>query len=170
MGYLHIYCGDGKGKTTASIGLAIRAVGSGMKVLFVQFFKNKHSSEISVLESIDHITCLHAEQSFGLYKNMNPQQKMEAKKCYEALLTEAISKSLNYDMIILDEIISAYSYEMVNQQELTSFLTKNHHLEIILTGRNPENELVELADYVSEIHKVKHPYDKGKQARKGIEF
>lgn len=170
MGYIHIYCGDGKGKTTASIGLGIRAVGSGMKVLFVQFFKNKNSSEISILQGIEKITTLHSEQSFGLYMNMNEEQKTQAKCCYSTLLTEAICESINYDMVILDEVISAYTYQMIDQEILCEFLKQNEQLEIILTGRNPEKELVELADYVSEINKMKHPYDKGTKARKGIEF
>lgn len=170
MGFVHIYCGDGKGKTTASIGLSIRASGSGMKVLFVQFFKNGNSSEIKNLNLIPNITCLHASDSYGRYVNMSDTQKTEAEKSYTQLLTEAIECSPMFDMVIFDEIISTYSHNMIDKEQLLDFIKSNKDLEIVMTGRNPSEELMRVADYISHIAKVKHPYDKGEKARKGIEF
>jgi len=170
MGLVHIYCGDGKGKTTASIGLSIRSAGSGMKVLFVQFFKNGNSNEIALLKKIDHITCLHSPKTFGRFVNMNDKQKKEAEESYRDLFQEAIERSAEFDMIVFDELISAYNYNMIDKNLVCEFIKENRKLEIVLTGRNPEIELLNLADYVSEIKKIKHPYDKGEKARKGIEF
>lgn len=169
MNLTHIYCGNGKGKTTAAIGLTIRAVGSGMKVLFVQFFKNSHSSEIKILKNISNIDYMSPSKVFGRYKNMNDEQREETKTIYNNLLMEVIEKSKNYDMIILDEVISTYNYEMIDKIVLLDWV-KNKSCEIVLTGRNPADELIEIADYVSEVKKIKHPYEKGIHARKGIEF
>jgi cob(I)alamin adenosyltransferase len=171
MGLVHIYCGDGKGKTTACVGLSVRAAGSGMKVLFVQFFKNGNSSEIKVLKSIDNIECLHAEKPCGRFSNMSDEQKMQAKDDFENLLNTAIEKSKDVDMVVFDEAISTYNYNMIDKQQFIDFI-KNHrqHLEIVLSGRDPSDELLSIADYVSEIRKIKHPFDEGMKARKGIEF
>lgn len=168
---VHIYCGDGKGKTTAATGLAIRSVGSGNKVLFVQFLKDGMSSEMGVLNSIDGIECRFYSKQLGFYKSMTEEKKEIARREYQKLLEEAVFETPWYDMIILDEIISTYQYGFVHSQDVLNFIQENgKDKEIILTGRNPARELVELADYVSEIKKIKHPYDQGMMARKGIEY
>lgn len=179
-GLIHIYCGDGKGKTTASIGLLIRAIGNDMPVVFTQFMKNDTSSEIDVIRNIQGTKLIHAKKHFGFYHRMTEEQKVEASKEYTDILMEAInvakekafeqSKSNGLALIILDEIISAYNYNIIDNDLLLEFLkNKPENLEIVLTGRNPKEELIELSDYVSEIQKVKHPFDKGIGARKGIE-
>ena len=170
MGLIHIYSGDGKGKTTSSVGLGIRALGNGMKVLFVQFFKNDSSCEVKVLKTLDNITCLHCPKNFGFYFVLSEEEKTDAKKHYNALLNQAIEMSCDYDMVILDEIISTYNYDIIEKTTLIDFLKNNTRLEIVLTGRDPEKELVDMADYISDIQKIKHPFDTGKPARKGIEF
>ena len=170
---VHIYCGDGKGKTTAATGLAIRMAGSGKKVLFVQFFKSDKSSEINILKSIDNIRTLHLEKNYGRYKNMTQEVKQQAYAEYRNLFKRAIETAVNenFDMLVLDEIISAYNYEFVEREELKDFLDKyGQEKEIVMTGRNPAKELIEMSDYVSSIEKLKHPFDKGVKARKGIEF
>lgn len=168
---IHLYYGDGKGKTTAACGLAVRAAGSGMKVLFTQFFKNGRSSEIGILSSVNNIECLFPEISFGRYKNMTDDQKAETKTRYHAFLTEIINKAADFDLIVLDESVSAYNYGFIPHEILTEFLlSEGKNREIVLTGRSPSDELINIADYATEMKKEKHPYDKGVKARKGIEF
>ena len=171
FGLIHIYCGNGKGKTTAATGLAVRAAGFGKKVVFCQFFKNGSSNEIKSLEKLDNITLLHCKKSHKLFSKMNEKEKEEAKKDYKILFDEAISKSAEADLIVLDEAVSSCNYGMIDEEKLIDFLiNKPKNLEVVLTGRNPSEKLLSYADYVTEMKKIKHPYDKGTAARKGIEF
>lgn len=171
IGLIHIYCGDGKGKTTAATGLAVRMAGNQGKVLFTQFFKNGGSSEIKAMQQIDGITTMHADTVCKRYVNMNEDQVVDAKESMQRLLEAIIEEAPKYDLLVLDEIISAYTYEMFDRNTLLEFLKcRPKTLEIVMTGRDPASELVELADYVSEIKKIKHPYDRGIDARRGIEF
>ncbi len=171
-GLVHIYTGNGKGKTTASIGLGVRAVGSGMKVLMVQFCKGTSSAEEASLEKL--------KPNFELYKikqidkfswQMTPQEKEEMQKITLDLLDYAIKKAQSKDMIILDEIMAAITGDFIDAKQVSHFIkNKPTKLELVLTGRNAPSELIELADYVSEINAVKHPMSKGIQAREGIEY
>lgn len=173
QGLVHIYCGDGKGKTSAAVGLAVRAAGRGMKVLVVRFLKTENSGEVEVLRSIPGITVTHCDRTFGFVFRMNEEQKAEAAEYYQKRFetAEKEAESGNYDLLILDEILASCNYGMVQEQSVLEFLhTKPAGLEVVLTGRDPSEKMVEQADYVSEIHMVKHPYQKGISARKGIEF
>jgi len=171
MSLVHIYCGDGKGKTTASVGLAVRAAGSGMRVLFAQFFKDGHSSEVNAMKQVLGIECMAPKKTFGLYKNMNITEKEALKIIHDELLNDIIASAGKYDMIVLDEIISAYNYMMIDQIKLLNFIkNRSDSLELVMTGRNPMDDLVYLANYVSEVKKIKHPFDSGVAARRGIEF
>lgn len=168
---IHIYYGDGKGKTTAACGLALRAAGSGMRVLFTQFFKSGKSSEIDSLEHLPTVTVRLPSLWHGRFKNMSDQQKKEIGACYSDLLESIISSAQDYDMIVLDEGVHAYRYELIDRQQLLSFLkAEGSAREIVLTGRNPASELLDLADYATEMRKKKHPFDRGVFGRKGIEF
>lgn len=170
---IHLYCGEGKGKTTAGIGLCIRSAGYGHKILCVRFLKNNHSGELSILNRIKEVTVLPCEKEFGFYNRMTEEQKKEAKEYYSRLFGKAVKavETEKYQVLFLDEIIASYNYALIDKEELLSFLkNKPEDLEVVMTGRNPAEELVELADYVSEIQKVKHPYDRGVKARKGIEY
>lgn len=175
-GYVHIYCGDGKGKTTAAVGLSVRAAGSGIPVLFVQFLKDGTSSEIRVLEKIPEITVLCADKDYGFYISMDDAEKLDAKKNYMALLEKAIlvcrqSEGNTRRILVLDEIMAACNYGLVDQEFLLSFLAdRPEGLEVVMTGRNPQKELCEIADYITEMKKQKHPYDQGLTARIGIEL
>lgn len=170
-GLIHIYCGDGKGKTTAAIGLAIRAAGAGKRVVFAQFFKDGSSSEISVLKAVGNIQAVHCNTVRGFWKRMDDVQKAKASKDYTSFLAEIIVLAKDADLLVLDEIISACNHGTVTEAAVLDFLRdKPNGLEVVLTGRNPSKALLELADYVSEIRKVKHPYDCGIAAREGIEF
>ncbi|MEE0777259.1 MAG: cob(I)yrinic acid a,c-diamide adenosyltransferase [Bacillota bacterium] len=171
-GLIHIYTGDGKGKTTAAVGLTVRCAGYGDEVVFAQFLKNNRSSERNILEQIDKVHIISSEKVYGFYKNLSPEQRAEAKVTYTKLLTESLAKAkeTNCRMLVLDEIIATYNHDLIDKEMLLDFLKqKPEELEVVMTGRNPAEELVELADYVSEIRKIKHPFDQGIPARKGIE-
>jgi len=170
-GLIHIYCGDGKGKTTAAIGLAIRAAGAGKRVVFAQFFKDGSSSEISVLKAVGNIQAVHCNTVRGFWKRMDDVQKAKASKDYTSFLAEIIMLAKDADLLVLDEIISACNHGTVTEATVLDFLRdKPNNLEVALTGRGPSETLLKFADYVSEIKKVKHPYDCGIAAREGIEF
>ncbi len=172
-GLIHIYCGDGKGKTSAAIGLAVRAAGCGLKILFARFLKNEDSGELKILDEIPGIEVLHLERSYGFFWTLSEREKEEVRNTYGALwekILEMISSG-SYDVLVMDEFMAAYHYGLIRREEAHRFLReKPGNLEIVLTGRDPDESLVELADYVSEIHKVKHPFDRGVLARRGIEY
>lgn len=171
-GLIHIYCGDGKGKTTAAVGLTIRAAGAGKRVLFAQFFKNGNSSEIKILEQLQQVETDICRTHYGFYKRMNAEERCQAQQDYTALLGDALEKArCGIDLLVLDEVISACNHEIVPESCVRSFLEgKPEELEVVLTGRNPSEALLALADYVTEMKKGKHPYDRGVPARRGIEF
>lgn len=171
-GLIHIYWGEGKGKTSAALGLALRAAGAGIKVLFVQFLKDGSSSEIALLERLGIETaCCPDIQKFVF--QMTEEERLQAGEEYSRLLTAAISRCREADMglLVLDEVIPACNLGLVSETALADFLrSKPRELEVALTGREPSPALLELADYVTEMKKLRHPYDRGIQARKGIEF
>ena len=170
-GLIHIYTGDGKGKTTASVGLAVRASGYGMKVLIVKFLKGRESSEDKSLKLLPNIEIINDVVLKKFTFQMTDDELAETKKLHTISLENAIGKSENVDLIVFDEIISTYNLSLIDTELLLNFLrNKREDLEVVMTGREPSQELIDLADYVSEIKAVKHPYDKGISARKGIEF
>lgn len=173
LGLIHIYYGDGKGKTTASIGLGIRCAGNGEDVLFFQFLKDNTSKERMILEQLNHIKVLEAPSTIKFQNLMTEEEKKEAFCYYQQAwrkITEAIQQT-KYRMLILDEVIAACNYGFLNEDQLISFLkNKPKELEVILTGRKPSAALLALADYASEIKKMKHPFDQGIPARRGIEY
>ncbi|WP_077611530.1 cob(I)yrinic acid a,c-diamide adenosyltransferase [Clostridium sp. Marseille-P2415] len=170
---VHIYCGDGKGKTTAAIGLAVRAAGCGKRVLITRFLKTDHSGEVQALSGLPEVIVTPCDRNFGFFSNMTEDQKKEAGIYYSELLETTLKRSEKeeFDLLILDEIMAVCHYGLVDETRVLKFLGgRPEKLEVVLTGRNPSEKLVEMADYVSEIRKVKHPYDKGISARKGIEY
>lgn len=172
-GLIHIYCGEGKGKTSAAVGLAVRAGGAGCRVLFVRFLKNENSGELKILRQIPNIHVMEQDRSFGFFKTLGPEEKKEAEQMYRQIWRRVLEMVQNgsYDVLVLDEFMASYNYGIIPREEALCFLRqKPEGLEVVLTGRNPAEELVELADYVSEIRKRKHPFDHGIAARKGIEY
>ena len=170
-GLIHIYCGDGKGKTTAAVGLALRSAGAGNRVVFTQFFKDGSSSEIPLLRKIPNVTVLHAKTVGGFWKRMTAEQQAQASRDYTELFRTACENAKNADLLVLDEMISACNHGAVSEKAVLEFLrNKPETLEVVLTGRNPSDALLALADYVTEMKKVKHPFDRGVLARKGIEY
>lgn len=172
-GLIEVYCGDGKGKTTAATGLAVRAAGCGMRVLFVRFLKNEHSGELVILDKIPEIDVIHLNREFGFVFRMTEEEKQEAKEVYSNLWQEAVRRAVEeeYDMLVADEFMAAYRYEFIDHVHALDFLkNKPGKLEVVLTGRNPAPEIQELAEYISEVKKIKHPFEQGVPARRGIEF
>ena len=168
---IHLYHGDGKGKTSAAVGLATRASGAGMRVLFAQFFKDGTSSEIASLNRLPGVETVPPGLHYGRYRTMSDEQRSRIHDSYCALLDDVIRRASDYDLIVLDEAVSAYGYGMIGHETLTDFLRKEGgRREIVLTGRGPAPELRELADYVTEMKKEKHPFDGGVTARRGIEY
>ncbi len=172
-GMIHIYCRDGKGKTTAAIGLAVRAAGCGMKVLFARFLKNEHSGELKILDSVPEIEVLHLERSYGFFNTLTEKEKEEVRQMYGELwdrIKERIAGG-EFRVLVIDEFMAAYRYGLIGREDALEFLEgKPEALEVVLTGRDPAPKLTALADYVSEMRKVKHPFDQGILARRGIEY
>lgn len=173
-GLVHIYTGDGKGKTTASIGQGIRAYGRGFKVLMVQFLKGAKTGEMITLEKLAPDFALRRGKEVKKFTwQMTKEELEELKKDQQEMFKYAIDEitSNKWDLVILDEIIGAVSSNVIALKEVAELVkNKPDNLELILTGRNAPQELIELADYVSEIKAVKHPMEKGIPARKGIEI
>jgi len=170
---LQIYCGNGKGKTTAALGQAVRAAGNGMQVHFVQFLKGAPTSELEILKRIPEITVLRCDRDYGFTFQMNDEDKIRITQRHNQMLSEAMDRVYQHktDMLVLDEFFAAYQCNLLDK-ELASRLVFGIHdkTELVLTGRSPEQQFLDLADYVSEIKAVKHPYEKGISARAGIEY
>ncbi len=171
-GLVHLYFGDGKGKTTAAIGLGVRACGRGKKILLVQFLKGNDSGEILFLECNSSFKILKDKPIKKFIPYMTAQEKKEAIVSQHELFKMAIEelKSEQYELVILDELIDIINEGILTLEELKDFLnTRPQSLEVVITGHNPKEELFALCDYVTEIKKIKHPYDKGIGGRIGIE-
>lgn len=171
-GCVHIYCGDGKGKTTTGMGLCTRAAGYGYKVLIYQFMKNNRTSERKILEQVPNITFVDGSETEKFSFCMTEEEKEERRAYYLEQFRFITEKAENegYQVLFMDELIYTIRAGLFEEKVLVDYLKrKPEHLEIILTGQNPGQELLKLADYVSEIRKMKHPYDRGLKSRMGIE-
>ena len=173
MGYIHVYCGNGKGKTTAALGLALRAAGAGMRVHIIQFLKGSETSELNSLKLIPNISICRCDKDYGFYINMTDDNKNLIRENHNKNIKDAINhiKNEKIDVLILDEFLDAYNNDLMDKDILDQILyLKNLEIEIVFTGRNPCDKIIKNADYVSVIKKSKHPYDNGINARKGIEY
>ncbi|MBQ9827500.1 MAG: cob(I)yrinic acid a,c-diamide adenosyltransferase, partial [Lachnospiraceae bacterium] len=153
-------------------GLAARALGAGRKVLVARFLKNNESAEIGSLEKLG-ARVLPVEKVFNLIYVKKEDIPKEAGEYYTDLFCRARDEALAgaYDLVVLDEIAAAARLELVDVSLITEFIKeKPDSMEIVMTGRKPPEELLELSDYVSEVKKIKHPMDRGIMARKGIEY
>lgn len=170
-GYIQVYTGNGKGKTTAAIGLAVRAAGAGMKTYFIQFMKEYPYSEIKSLEAYkDKITLVQCcGDDFVLNKGLPPQT--EINKAREGL-KEAKERMLSgeYDIVVLDEVLVSVYFKLFTTDEILEFINcKPEIVELILTGRYCPQAIIDKADLVTEMKEIKHYYAKGVTSRKGIE-
>lgn len=172
-GLIHIYCGDGKGKTTAAMGLAIRCNGGGGKVLIFQFLKDNSSSERNVLKQLPNITLIDGPDKMKFSKAMSETDKQNSRALYKVIFQQIKEKVMvdAFQMLVLDEILATISIGLLDEECLIDFLkNKPQNLEVVLTGRNPSKKIIELANYISHIEKIKHPFDDGIAARKLIEY
>ena len=169
----HIYYGDGKGKTTAAIGLAVRAAGSKMKVLFVQFLKTEFSGERHILSHTENVTLTFCPLELKFTFDMDHKEKAQAAKIFKGIFDNAVTTALTekYDMVVLDEVFEAINAHMLSESEVYEFITNApSSMEIVMTGHNPPQKFMDCADYITEFKKIKHPYDRGITGRIGIEF
>lgn len=170
---LHIYYGNGKGKTTAAVGLAVRAAGAGMNVLFMQFLKNGESSEISILQDIENIQVSVCKSCDGFVFNMTDIQKKNVCREHDEMLVIAydMMKSGTADMIVLDELADAYEMEMLCREKAEEIISEfSDKAEIVVTGHTLQGFFSQKAHYITEMRAEKHPFNDGISARKGIEY
>ena len=169
IGKIQLYTGNGKGKTTAALGLAIRAAGAGLKVFMGQFVKGMHYHELDVLDKLPNITC----KQYGLdcfIVNEPTQKDIDAARQGFIEMSSVVREG-NYDLVIFDEINIALYYKLVSLKELMELLRdRPQQMEVVLTGRYAPEKLIEMADLVTEMKEVKHYYKEGLEARKGIEY
>lgn len=170
-GLVQIFTGEGKGKTTAALGTILRAAGHGLKVFVVFFMKGDYTyGEYSSLPRLPGVEMA----SFGFRRftnraNIKPEEKEQAKAALETARQAIISG--NHDLVVLDEVNVALDYHLIELDDVVRLIKdKPPHVELILTGRYADSRLIEMADLVTEMVKVKHPYDRGIKARKGIEY
>jgi cob(I)alamin adenosyltransferase len=169
-GLVQVYTGNGKGKSSAAFGLALRAIGRGLKVYIIQFIKGGFDyGELYIVDKLPNLTL----KAFGRGKfvTQKPAEKVDVGFAEQALaLAEKVVKSGEYDIVILDEINVALNLNLIKIEKVVELIkNKPEHVELVLTGRYAPDEIVEAADLVTEMREVKHPYNKGFQARKGIE-
>ncbi|TAL22325.1 MAG: cob(I)yrinic acid a,c-diamide adenosyltransferase [Nitrospirae bacterium] len=169
-GYIHIYTGNSKGKTTAALGLALRAMGAGLRVFVGQFIKKRICSEHKALERFrDLITVRQYGTGFIMGKKPASSAIAAAKKGF-ADVKKALSSG-QYDMVILDEINIAVHYGLLSTNDvLKLFEKKPPAVELIITGRYADKKLIKKADLVTEMREIKHYFKQGVKARKGIEY
>lgn len=160
---IHLYCGDGKGKTTAAAGCALRAAGNNMKVLFVQFLNYRDSGELKLLDKMENVKVL--RETAKMYSTEHDQ-------------AQTLSADLNYtlasfspDLLILDDATKAVEKKLFSSEILKTLINEHKKsMEIIITGTLPELWMIEIADYVTDMEKLKHPYDTSMKKHKGIKY
>lgn len=188
-GYIHVYTGDGKGKTTAAIGLAIRAVGAGQNVCIIQFMKSLAYAEQKILQNLSGITLITIGKPYFIAKEGTlTDEQLKAwgnavrtypdgrpPEAYRAMVSKGVRQAVEavsgaYDMVILDEYNMACWHDLATDEDTCNILkARKQNVELIFTGRNAPSRLLEAADLITEMKKIRHYYDKGVNARMGIE-
>lgn len=167
-GLVHIYTGDGKGKTSSATGLTVRCAGYGKKIKIYQFLKATPSGELDSLKELG-IDVFRINTCEKFYYDMTEEEKSTTTKEILNSLKSLFDDS--YDLVVLDEILCTVNNKIISVDDLINIIkAKPRNTELVLTGRNMPDELLDYADYVSEIKCVKHPYNKGIDARCGIDF
>lgn len=171
---IHLYCGNGKGKTTAAMGLALRMAGRGNKVLIVQFLKTEDSGERKLLAGLSGVTLLPLPEKLKFLWNMNEAERQAEQARCQALLDTALEalKSEPFGLLVLDELCGAVSENLLSMPSVLACLDlcRSLNTEVVMTGQNPAQPLLDRADYITEMKKVRHPFDFGQSARVGVEF
>jgi cob(I)alamin adenosyltransferase len=172
QGLIQVYTGDGKGKTTAAFGLALRAIGRGLRVTIVQFLKSDSTGEVLAAKTFENLTVIRVNTSTKFTWNMSATEleelTAETHEGYKKICQ--IAKEQRCDILILDEINHAINKEFISKNEMMHFFdSKPLEMEVVLTGRNAPDWLLEKADLVTEMKCIKHPYNNGIGSRVGIE-
>lgn len=173
MGLLHVYHGEGKGKTTAAIGLAVRAAGAGNQVIFSQFMKGGRTAELQILGELRQVRILRSPKAFPFYSQMTELQKQELTEIHNQLIRQMLQavREKSCQVLVLDEVTYPISWGLLDIKLLQELLDQTRNrAEVVCTGRNPADWLLERADYITEMRAVRHPYERGIQAREGIEW
>ena len=167
--YIHVYTGDGKGKTTAALGLVLRAVGAGWRVLFTQFLKHGEFSEIKALKKLGDQVTIRQYGSGRFTKGRPSEKEIEMARAGLSEIMQVMEEG-RYDLIVLDEINVAVHFGLIPLEGIISLLEKRpQNIELVLTGRWAPKEITERADLVTEARMIKHYFSKGVTAREGIE-
>ncbi len=180
---IQLYTGKGKGKTTAAVGLAVRAAGRGLRVVFAQFMKGRETGEIAVLERLPQVKVLRLPRHYGFYSKLTDADKEELKAAQDAILEEILKLLRTHmcDLVVLDEVTYPVKWGLCDEGLLRAVLNEAGGAgapdapapcfpEIVLTGRDAAQSLVDVADYVTVMQAVRHPFEKGVRARRGIEY
>jgi cob(I)alamin adenosyltransferase len=174
QGLVQIYTGDGKGKTTAAVGLAVRAAGHDLRVLFCQFLKPEYLDlgERKILEAIPAITLRIVDHPWDMRSSLQNSQAVEqTRSVIRKALDDIATEQNRYDLIVLDEIVFCLNHQLADIDDIRRMIRqRDGHVEIILTGRGATTELIAMADLVTEMKPVKHPFDSSIPARRGIEY
>lgn len=173
LGLVHIYTGDGKGKTTSAVGLATRALGSGLKVCYCSFHKRPEKYGYTEMDSLRKLgATVHNFAKGHPHLDKSIDENTIKKEVPEAIdFLKNILKTEHFDLLIMDEILISVRDKYLSESTLIDFIQqKPKHLELVLTGRAATENVMQLADYVTFCKKMKHPYDKGVMSRAGIEF
>jgi len=170
-GLVQVYTGNGKGKSSAAFGLALRAIGRGLQVYIIQFIKGGFDyGELYLVDKLPNLTL----KAFGRGKfvTTKPPEKEDIELAEEALqLAKEVVESGEYDVVILDEINVALNLKLITLEKVLELIKKKpKHVELVLTGRYAPSEIIENAQLVTEMKEIKHPFNKGHKARKGIEY
>ena len=172
LGLIHIYEGSGKGKTSASIGLAVRMLGYNKKIAFIQFLKGSDTGELTILEKLGvDIFRTHRVKKFITF--MSPDEKAI---CQEDVISvfNKLSTCLScgeYDLVVADEVLDVLNCNFLSEDSLISAINDKHpYTELVLTGRNPSPNICDISDYITIMSAKKHPFEKGIIAREGIEY
>ena len=176
QGLVQIFTGDGKGKTSAALGVVLRALGQGMRVYIAYFMKGDYSydgypcSECNILVKLPNVTVASfGQKGFVDPENIKPEERERAKQALAAARQAMLSG--NYDLVVLDEVNLAAAWKLVELDEVVELIgDKPQNVELILTGRQADTRLIKLADLVTEMLKIKHLHDEGIMARKGIDY
>lgn len=170
-GRVQIYTGDGKGKTTAALGLALRASGHGVRVKIIQFMKGwEFYGELEAVKSLPNITIIQTGRPDYVYKGAETEADFSEARRGLAIASECMESGC-CDMLILDEINVALDFELISLESVVDLIKKRpERMELVLTGRNADYRLFAYADLISEMREIKHPYRQGICARKGVEY
>ena len=166
---LHLYCGNGKGKTTAAMGLALRAAGRGKRVVIAQFLKGADSGERLALAGLPQVTLLPVPEAVKFSFRMTEEERQGEARRYQGLLRLIAQEARDCFLLVLDEACAAVNTGLLPLDDLLSCLD-GLECEVVLTGRDPAPQLVERADYITSMEPLRHPFDRGVAAREGVEF